>query len=216
MNGKDLYRAIGQIEDGLILDANGEPARARRPSPALWALAAAACLCLVCLGVFRQFSGPALIWNEATGVSISRFGVPEGSVPLEMTRTEAEDYYRLGEFPDVLGQGLRLAEPSAFYIYTDAEGTPVYDSTELWYSGPEGSVGVSLARASAQAMPREGLSRIKGTPVYLTASEEFPDYPVYTAQWERNGTAVCVTGDGMDRTEFIALVEELLPLGGKD
>lgn len=217
MTGKDLYRVMGQIDDSLILDANEKPAKVRR-SPALWALAAAACLCLVCVGVFQRFWGTSLVWNEESGASISRFAIPEGSVPLEMTRAEAEDYYRLGAFPALLGQTLQLAEPSSFTIYTDAGGNPVYDHMEIWYGSPDGSVsaGISLERASARAMPHGGLSRIRGVPVYLTASEEVPGYPTYSARWERNGTAITVMGNGMDRSKFIALAEELLALGRKE
>lgn len=66
MTGKDLYRVMGQIDDSLILDANEKPAKVRR-SPALWALAAAACLCLVCVGVFSAFGGLPLYGTRNPG-----------------------------------------------------------------------------------------------------------------------------------------------------
>lgn len=214
---RDLYRAVGQIDGALILEAGEVPARTRRLASVLWGLAAAACLCLVCAGVFRHFQGASLIWNDAAGAPISRVTIPEGSVIRELSRAEAEDYFRLGPFPDRLGQGLELAEPNVFYLYTGADGGPVYDSTQLWYSSPDGatSVGLTLARVSAQAMPEDGLSRLRGTPVYLTA-EEGPGYAAYSARWDRDGTAVSVTSSGLDRAEFTALVEELLLPGGKE
>lgn len=217
MTGKDLYRAVGQIEDDLILAANEEPAKKAKAPVRLWALAAA-CLCLVCLGAYRHFFGTSIVWNQGSGASVSKLSIPEGSVPLELTAEEAEDYYQLGGFPAELGQELRLRVPDAVCIYTDAGGTPVYDGAQLWYERPDGSaaVWVSLARVSAPAMERGRLSRIKGTPVSLTVWEEFPGCPTYSAQWERNGTFVCVTGNEVNQQEFIALLEELLALGGSE
>lgn len=215
MSGKDLYRAVGQIEDDLILAANEEPVKKVKAPLSLWALAAAACLCLVCLGGYWRLFGTSIVWQEAPGVSVSKSSIPEGSVPRELTGQEAEDYYRIGAFPEDLGQGLRRTGPDTVCIYTDVAGTPVYDGAQLWYEGPNGAaVWISLARVSAPAIQAERSSRIRGVPAALTVSEELPGESVYSAQWERNGTFVCVTGSGIGQTEFITLVEKLLAQGG--
>lgn len=211
MNGKDLYRAVGQIEDELILAANEEPVKRPKSPIKLWALAAAACLCLVCLGGYWRLFGTSIVWQEAPGVSVSKSSIPEGSVPKELTAGEAESYYQIGAFPETLGQGLRRTGPDTVCIYTGAAGTPVYDGAQLWYEGSNGAaVWISLARVSVPAMQAERSSRIRGVPAALTVSEELPGESVYSAQWERNGTFVCVTGSGIGQTEFIALVEEFL------
>lgn len=214
MNGKDLYRAVGQIEDDLILAANEEPVKKTQAPIKLWALAAAACLCLVCLGGYWRLFGTTIVWNQGSDVSISKFAIPEGSVPRELTLAEAEDYYRIGTFPDTLGDELRRTGPDTVCIYTDVAGTPVYDGAQLWYEGPNGAaVWISLARVSAPRIPAGRLSRIGGIPAVLAESEELPGYPTYSARWERGGTFVCATGNGLDKTEFIALVEEFLARG---
>lgn len=214
MNGKDLYRAVGQIEDDLILAANEEPARKPKASVRVWALAAAACLCLVCFGGYRHLFGTSIVWEAAPGASVSKSSIPEGSVPRELTVREAEDYYRIGAFPEDLGQGLCRTGPDTVCIYTDGAGTPVYDGAQLWYENPNGgTVWISLARVSAPVIQAERSSRIRGVPAVLTVSEAPSGKPVYSAQWERNGTFVCVTGSGIGQTEFIALVEEFLVRG---
>lgn len=214
MSGKDLYRAVGQIGDDLILAANEEPVKKNQAPIKLWALAAAACLCLVCLGGYWRLFGTSIVWQEAPGVSVSKLSIPEDSVPRELTAGEAEDYYKIGPFPETLGQGLRRTGPEAVCIYTDVAGTPVYDGTQLWYEDPNGAaVWISLARMSAPVIQAERSSRIRGIPAALTVSEELSGESVYSAQWERNGTFVCVTGSGIGQTEFIALVEEFLARG---
>lgn len=216
MNGKDLYRTVGQIEDDLILAANEEPVIKPKAPVRLWALAAAACLCLVCFGGYRHFFGTSIIWQEAPGASVSKPFIPEGSAPRELTVQEAESYYQIGAFPETLGQELRRTGPDVFRIYADKVGIPVYDGTQLWYEDPDGSgtVWISLARVSAPAIQAERSSRIRGVQVALTVSEELPGEPIYSVQWERNGTFVCVTGSGIGRTGFVALVEEFLARGG--
>lgn len=214
MSGKDLYRAVGQIGDDLILAANEEPAKKVKAPLSLWALVAAACLCLVCFGGYRHFFGTSIVWEEVPGASVSKLSIPEDSMPRELTAGEAEDYYKIGPFPETLGQGLRRTGPDTVCIYTDAVGTPVYDGTQLWYEDPNGAaVWISLARVSAPKIQVERSSRIRGVPAALTVSEELPDKSVYSAQWERNCTFVCVTGSGIGQTEFIALVEEFLARG---
>lgn len=211
MSAKELYRAVGQIEDELILAAN-EPAGTRRASAPLWALAAAACFCLVCVGAFRHFFGTHVVWMEAPGGFASKSSVPEDGIPLELTLEEAADYYRIGALPAALGTELRLAGPDTVCFYTDADGTLVCDSAQLRYERPDGSTALRLwlARVSAPAVQPERSSRIRGVPVSLAVQEGLPSGPVCNAQWERNGTSVQVTGSGVSRTEFLALLEELL------
>lgn len=214
MSGKDLYRAVGQIGDDLILAANEEPVKNPQAPIKLWALAVTACLCLVCFGGYRHFFGTSIVWEEVPGASVSKSSIPEGSVPRELTAGEAEDYYKIGPFPETLGQGLHQTGPVTVCIYTDVAGAPVYDGAQLWYEGPNGAaVWISLARVSAPVIQAERSSRIRGVPAVLTVSEELPGESVYSAQWERNGTFVCVTGSGIGQTEFIALVEEFLARG---
>lgn len=214
MNGKNLYRAVGQIGDDLILAASEEPTQKAKAPVRLWALAVAACLCLVCFGGYQHFFGTSIVWEEVPGASVSKSSIPEDSVPRELTAGEAEDYYKIGPFPETLRQGLRRTGLDTVCIYTDATGTPMYDGAQLWYEGPNGAaVWISLARVSAPEIQAERSSRIRGVPAALAVSEKLPGESVYSAQWERNGTFICVTGSGIGQTEFIALVEEFLARG---
>ena len=51
MNSRDLFRAIGQIDDDLIESANKAPARRTIPLQFRRFVPAAACFCMVLLGV---------------------------------------------------------------------------------------------------------------------------------------------------------------------
>lgn len=207
MTGKELYRAVGQIEDELILAANEEPAGKQKTTAPLWVLVAAACFYLVCAGAFRHLFGTSIVWNEGPGMTVSKSAIPEGSVPQELTAEAAADYYRIGQIPAVLGQALRLVGPDTFLIYSDSSGTTVYDSIQLRYEHPDGSAAARLflARVSAPELRMGKPSRIRGVPVTLTASEG-----ICSAQWEQSGTYVCIMGNGVEQEAFIVLVEELL------
>ena len=213
MTAKDFYRAIGQIDDSLIVAANERPVRKYRLITGF--AAAAACVLLVGFGALRYFFGTTIVWNEISGVPSSKISAPADSTLHEMTRDEAEDYYALGAFPDVIGDALQYTGPDEFVIYLDAAGNIVRDDAQLWYTRLDGtaSVTLTLARVSGVQTPAaEGkLSRINGREVWLCAVDA-EGGTVYTAQWKQNDTSVSVSADGLSKKDFLALIEVLLAL----
>lgn len=212
MNARKLYLALGQIDDELILAAEGQPAGKKKRISNVWMMAAAAaCICLVCLGAFRQFFGTSVIWNETPGISDLKPFIPADSVLRTMTWEEMTDYYQIDEPPAALADDLRLTGPSLFSVYVDQSGEVVYDRNQLWYESTDGGrfLCVSLARSSPSRPEREPVeySHIHGVSVLLTVSGGGSSR---AAQWEQSGTTVFVTGNGIDEAEFVAILEELL------
>lgn len=89
----------------------------------------------MCFEGYRHFFGTSIVWEEAPGASVSKFSIPENSVPGELTAGEAEDYYKIGPFPETLGQCLLRTGLDTVCIYTDAVGSPVYDGTFVCVTG---------------------------------------------------------------------------------
>ena len=208
MNAKDLYLAVGEVDDDLILSAQEPPTRKKRPAAQVWA--AAACLCLLCLGALLSLRGNAVVWNPAEDAALTKIPAPADSTVRVISQEELAAYYQLDAVPESLGGTLSLS-PSSFLLCVDTAGTPVYDCNQLLYQDAERqrSVNVTLSRLTrtAEAPEARAASRIHGTSVWLTATA---DAARLTAQWERNGTLFFVTETGLDQTAFLSVVEELL------
>ena len=168
MNAKDLYLAVGEVDDDLILSAQEPPTRKKRPAARVWA--AAACLCL---GALLSLRGNAVVWNPAEDAALTKIPAPADSTVRVISQEELAAYYQLDAVPESLGGTLSLS-PSSFLLCVDTAGTPVYDCNQLLYQDAERqrSVNVTLSRLTrtAEAPETGAASRIHGTSVWLTAA----------------------------------------------
>ena len=132
MNERQLFEAIGQVDDDLILAAD-RPAVRRRKKPVYWmpALSVAACAGLLMVGVAG--------WRA--GSSKNDF--------VESTAAAAETAPEAAAAPDE-------AMVSAANPYAEDEGTPVEGSTGGAYKA-EDSAESSIAIAPAHAVMLEGV-----------------------------------------------------------
>ena len=150
MNAKDLYLAVGEVDDDLILSAQEPPTRKKRPAAQIWA--AAACLCLLCLGALLSLQGNAVVWNPAEDAALTKIPAPADSTVRVISQEELAAYYQLDAVPESLGGTLSLS-PSSFLLCVDTAGTPVYDCNQLLYQDAERqrSVNVTLSRLTRTA-----------------------------------------------------------------
>lgn len=215
MNAREFYQTIGQIDDDLILAAGEQPVRKKRFAVGQWALAAAACVCLVLGGAWLYFFNAPVVWNEGAvgAVSNSKLLIPAGSTPRELPEAELAEYYQIEPLPDVLGDDLRQVYTGAV-LYVDGGGAVVHDFNQIRYESAEGnrSVTVTLSRISPTAPAADGAraSRIHGSSVVLTQDTSIPGYLLLEARWERHGTAVCLWAEGLDKKEFTAVAGQLI------
>ena len=213
MNAKELYLAVGEIEDELILAADTLPVRKKSHVRTMWMLAAA-CACLFCFGIARGFSGNQIIWNEAPAAIAMKNIIPAYTATQTMTYEEMENYYKLEKFPTSLKGELQQNGVDSFFLYFDETGQTVYDSNQVWYqNGEKGQfLCVSMSRVTESELAPEGTeySRIKGTNLLLTVTELDDHLSVYTARWEQNGTKVYVTESGLSQEEFLSAIKEFL------
>lgn len=207
MNAKELYFAIGQIDDDLILDANAEHKK-KRPVR-IWAMAAAACLCIM-FGGYMYFFGTYAVWNTGAAEYVSKVSIPESCAVQTLTAAEFEEYYRIS-LPDALG-GLRRTAFEA-QLYMDEDGTVLYDCNTFRYESADGigTMNITVSRASAARQSNaEKISRIRGTRAALTENTSNSGYVLLGAAWEKGGTAVQASAEGMDKAEFISVLKELM------
>ena len=211
MNAKELYLASGAIDDDLILDAAFQPAKQKTLRNIRRAAAVAACLCLLLGGGYLRFFSVCVLWNEDPAPLTAKFSVPENALMQAIADQGFSDYYRLS-LPETLGR-LSLVTKDG-QIYTDAQGTVLYDRNLIRYerSDRTQSVTLALSRVSASlSAPAQGRhSRIHGVSLILMEDTSVPGQPLLSAQWERHGTTVCLSAEGLNENELVSLLKELL------
>lgn len=210
MNAKELYLTIGQIGDDLILGANEERDKKKKPVIRLWLAASAACLCLVFGGGYLYFFGTVTAWNTGATEYVAKSSIPENSTVQNLSMESLSDYYRI-TLPDVLGD---LSEmPADVRIYTDADGRVLYDRNLFRYENADGSKGLNLTLSRVSSAPQndgEKTSRIRGTSVTLTKDTSIPGYLLLSAQWEQNGTTIHLAAEGLTQDELLTILKELI------
>ena len=209
MNAKELYLAIGQIGDDLILGANEESSKKKKPAVYLWAAAAAACLCLI-FGGYLSFFYNVTVWNTGTAAAVPKVSIPENSTVYSLSKENLSDYYHIA-LPDTLG-GL-FEKTSDALLYTDADGNVLYDRNVFCYENADGSKRLNLTLSRASSVPEnngEKKSRIRGIAVTLTEDTSVPELLLRSAQWEQNGTTVCLAAEGLTQDELISILKELI------
>lgn len=211
MNAKELYLTIGQISDDLILGANAEQGKRKKPVIYLWTLAAAACFCLMLGGGYLYLFGTSAVWNSGTIEFVSKASIPGNSTVQILTDEELSEYYHITT-PDVLNDMSRL--PTETQLYTDVQdGAVLYDRNLFRYEDADGSRGLNLILSRVSAIPQkdgEKVSRIQGTAVTLTEDDSISGYLLLSAQWEKDGTTFLLTAEGLDKDELIAILNELI------
>ena len=210
MNAKELYLAIGRVDDDLILAANEERGERKKPAARLWMIAAAACFCLVLGGGYLHFFGIAVVWNEGHTEYAAKSSIPAYSAVQSLSADALSDYYHI-TLPDTLDDLSRI--PANAQIYTDTQGNVVYDHNVLRYESSDGSRGLELVlwRASSALQTAGGtVSRIHGAAVTLTEDTSIPGHLLLGAQWEQNGTIIHLAAEGISRDELVSILKELI------
>ena len=210
MNAKELYLTIGQIDDDLILGANEERGKKKKPVIRLWMAAAAACICLVFGGGYLHLFGIVTVWNTGATEYVAKSSIPENSTVQNLSMETLSDYYCI-TLPDVLGDLSRM--PADARLYTDVDGRVLYDRNVFRYENADGSKGVNLTLSRVTSAPQndgEKASRIRGTSVTLTKDTSIPGFLLMSAQWEQNGTTIHLAAEGLTQDELLAILKELI------
>ena len=212
MNAKELYRAIGGIDDDLILAANETEVRKKKHPLRLWAAAAAACLCMILTSVYSNYLSSSIIWNEGYTSFAVKASIPENSTMHALDMDQFSKYYGIS-LPDTLDGQLVRRNPR-IQIFTDSQGNVVYDHNLIHYENSDGtkSVDLTLARVSfmTPVSPDAKLSKIHETSVALTEDLSIPGTALFSAQWEQDGTEILVSSEGIEKTEFISIIRTLI------
>lgn len=211
MNAKELYLTIGQVDDDLILAANADHSKRKRPAIRLWMVAAAACFCLMLGGGYLHFFGAAAVWNAGppTEYATKDF-LPEYSAAQSLSADALPAYYHI-MLPDTLADLSRI--PVNAQIYADAQGNAVYDRNVLRYESADGGRSLELTLWRVSSAPQtagEKVSRIHGAAVTLTEDTSIPGYLLLGARWEQNGTTVYLAAEGISRDELVSILKELI------
>lgn len=210
MNAKELYLTIGQIDDDLILGANGKRSKKNKSAIYRWLVAAAACICLVFGGGYLHFFGTVAVWNTGVTEYVAKFSIPENSTVQKLSRETISDYYHIA-LSDMLGDLSRI--PADVWLYMDADGRVLYDRNVFRYENADGSKGINLTLSRVSSVAKndgEKVSRIHGTSVILTEDTTIPDYLLLSAQWEQDGTTVHLAAEGLTQGELVTILKELI------
>lgn len=214
MNGMDLYRAVGQIDDDLILEANQPPVKivkkTRRMPIRL--LAAAACLILAVSGICAHVFRASVVWNEGPVETLGGFSVPPEGIVRVLSDAEYTDYYQVF-LPQSLGNDLHRAAAEV-HLITDANGAILDDRNRFSYVSADGSKRVTLmltrlSTVSPDPAP-QAASVLHDVPVVLTVDSSLPEVLLSGARWEQNGSIFQLSAEGVTRKELISMVKELI------
>ena len=232
MNAKELYQAIGEIDDDLILEA-AEKTQAEHTaadtghtaankvrkikSISVRLLATAAVFVALAAGMWVYFSKKTIIWNQAVVGIASKTSVPGECTARQLTKEEAAEYYGM-----VLQDTLLVNQKNAsltlsgqsIWVYENAEGEIVFDSSMIHYEDSSQIRTVNIALSKAIPLTDEEnakslkASRINGTKVILIVDKQAEG--VLGAQWEQDGTSIRIRAESIEKNELIQIVKELM------
>lgn len=219
MNRETLYRAIGDIDDDLILAAS-EAGGQKRKQPMLYRMAGlAACLCLIFGGLFWLSQRDNLHINPLSPPTSFKIVVPSGEDTelVSMTWQELLSYYGITELPDTFGETLARTDRSFFVLYRDRAGAVLYDTNTLDYASADGSKTLSIQLSKAGTLfsvPHEDakMSQIDGLSVLLALSPQPAGPTTYWAELEWNGLSVRLLSGGLEEDEFISVIREFIQI----
>ncbi len=213
MNGMDLYRAVGQIDDDLILAANQPPVKnVTKTRLPIRFLAAAACLILAVCGICAHVFRTSVIWNEGPVETLGGFSVPPEGIVRVLSDAECRDYYQVF-LPQSLGNDLHRAAAEV-HLITDANGAILDDRNQFSYLSADGSKRVTLMLTCLSAVSPDPASQtasvLHGVPVVLTVDLSLSEVLLSGARWEQNGSIFQLSAEGVSRKELISMVKELI------
>lgn len=218
MNRESLYLEIGNIDDDLIQEASKVHGHKKHRNYFVRFVAAAACFCLICTGMFLGQRKDTIYFNELETPVTSKVRIPadENTTIHILSYQELFDYYGLEQFPDELPNLHRL-EQSQYYIYQDLESI-LYDTNVLQYQSVDG--GQTLSIVIAKETPSYEISgenvkqsQIDGVALVLATSKEFAEgtlSPVYWAEICNQEIYLRIVSYGMDEDSFINIIRELI------
>lgn len=121
-----------------------------------------------------------------------------------MTDEELTEYYKL-TIPKTLSGMLRQKDVYA-QIYTDSEGTVIFDRNLIRYESTDGTqtIHFTLSRVSPDIPVGDSVkcSRIHGIPVAFLQDTSVPGYLLLCARWEQNGTTIQLSAEGWNKKRF--------------
>ena len=212
MNAKELYLAIGKIDDDLILEAD-KAVEKKKKLVIMRLVAIAACICFLAGGGYAGYIDHYTVWNQATDSFVGKAAVPGEGIVKTLTKEEGEAYYNISSLPDTLSDSLEIMGTS-FMIIQDTQGKILYDRNLIRYESNDHLKGINLtlSRISSEKEENEKMkeSHIKGYSIVLTENDLGAGSQLLEASWEKNGTKFCVDADGIDKKAFLSILRELI------
>ncbi len=212
MNAKELYLAIGKIDDDLILEA-GRTAEKKKKRVIMKLTAMAVGICLLAGGGYAGYMDHYVVWNQEETGFVGKAAVPVDGIIKTLTKEEGEAYYGIPALPEDLGGDLQSTGIS-FIILKDTQGKVIYDRNLIRYESSDGLKGINLTLSRISAGEEENgkmkKSHIRQKSVMLTETDLGNGNWLLEAKWETNGTSFCADADGMDKTQFLSLLRELI------
>lgn len=207
MNRKELYLEIGLVDDDLIMEA-GEARGAPKRYGSAWLRigSLAACLCLICMGVWFGARRDVIVYHDLPAPMISKVAIPSDAEWVTMSHEEILAHYGLAELPDSLSDLVR--EENDLYSVYRKDGGIVYDLNTVRYTSADGTRSLTLSFSKTEmADCREDVkyARVDGVRLLLGV-----DGPVYWAETVEEDVCLRLVASGMGEAEFTALLREVI------
>lgn len=217
MNREAFYREIGDIDDDLILAANG--ARLQKDKKRIFyrIVGMAACICIICGGVLAGIRRDTIYINEMSAPIRSKVvvSVEDNTEIIPQSWQELLAYYGMEQIPKKLGEDLIRQEQSYFVLYQDSQGNIFYDTNSFYYSNVGGSQTLSITLSKTEGSsgsPREEMKRseIDGISMLITAAPKDAAYTAYWADFSTGDVSVQMSAEGLSEEAFIRAIKEFI------
>lgn len=215
MTSKELYRAIGNIDDDLIAEADVTVSKRKNHTVFIKSAAGiAACLCVVLAAVLFFGNKDSIHINIDVEYESAKIMIDDTAVCVPVSYEELIEYFGIADLPDTIND-LHKIENDYYAVYKYPDGKAAYDRNIIVYRNSDSTktVSVILLKENIDYRIRENQqdiisSKINGTEMIFSKLETAQGKHLW-AKFEVKDVHFIIDTLSLNEEEFIEAVREI-------